>query len=693
MTCLSSRPRRVQDELELENLERLDGQGGINHSQNRATNMCTKAGTCFSVKVLSRVLSEDYEVVKRLILDPRGPAAGKWNIFFLAAGLLSLFIDPLFFFLPVCQPDLCSTSSPSLRTLLTIIRSVTDVFYIMHIVVQFRTAYVAPSSRVLGRGELVVDSWMIARRYLVKDFWGDLMAAIPLPQILVWAILPNLENSAASNLHIVLRFSVLFQYFLRLALIYPLSSQIANATGIITTETAWVGAAYNMMLYLLASHVFGGSYYLLTVERQESCWRSVCDHETFCKYRFFDCRRLGDPARSNWLRSSNITNLCDPKSSYYTWGIYELAMTNGATDSSFFSKYFFNLWIGLQGLCSIGQTYTSSIFVGENIYCILNSTTGLILLALLMGNMQRYLQSVTARLEAWRIKRTDTEQWMHHRQLPQELRQSVRKYGQFKWVAIQGVDEEALLSSLPGDLQREIKRHLCLGLIQQVPLINQMDDRMLDAICERLKPAFCTEGTFLFREGDPVDEMLFIVRGHLNSYTAYSGRAGFFNSFPVGPGDFCGEELVMWALEQHLIDTLPLSTRTVEAISDVEAFALAAEDLNFVASQFLRLRRELVHKFQFYSHQWRTWAACFIQAAWRRYRRRKGIHEASTEDWPLTSVSEEMNLFVPKPGSGLEVYAARLMGMRMAMSRDFESDSGDFCSSEMHAQPELIAEE
>jgi len=31
--------------------------------------------------------------------------------------------------------------------------------------------------------------------------------------------------------------------------------------------------------------------------------------------------------------------------------------------------------------------------------------------------------------------------------------------------------------------------------------------------------------------------------------------------------------------------------------------------------------------FRFYSHQWRTWAACFIQAAWRRYKKRKEAAE------------------------------------------------------------------
>lgn len=38
--------------------------------------------------------------------------------------------------------------------------------------------------------------------------------------------------------------------------------------------------------------------------------------------------------------------------------------------------------------------------------------------------------------------------------------------------------------------------------------------------------------------------------------------------------------------------------------------------------------------FRYYSHQWRAWGACFVQSAWRRYKRRKlakelSLHESS----------------------------------------------------------------
>jgi cyclic nucleotide gated channel len=73
---------------------------------------------------------------------------------------------------------------------------------------------------------------------------------------------------------------------------------------------------------------------------------------------------------------------------------------------------------------------------------------------------------------------------------------------------------------------------------------------------------------------------------------------------------------------------LPSSTRTVKALSEVEAFALEAKDLKFFAHQFKRLQsKKLQHAFRYYSHQWRTWAACLIQSVWRRYKKRKMTKE------------------------------------------------------------------
>ncbi|KAI3472667.1 hypothetical protein Pfo_029826 [Paulownia fortunei] len=208
----------------------------------------------FQDKKLSRVFSEDYEIVQKKILDPRGPVLSRWNKVFLISCLISLFVDPLFFYLPSVKEDTCMQASVPLEIALTIIRSVLDAFYMIQIFVRFRTAYVAPSSRVFGRGELVIDSSKIASKYLRKDFWLDVLSALPLPQLLIWAVIPSLRGSNVISAKNGLRLTIIFQFLLRLYLIFPLSSKIIRTAGVVV-EAAWAGAAFNLMLFMLASHV------------------------------------------------------------------------------------------------------------------------------------------------------------------------------------------------------------------------------------------------------------------------------------------------------------------------------------------------------------------------------------------------------------------------------------------------------
>nr|XP_043613544.1 protein CNGC15b-like [Erigeron canadensis] len=569
---------------------------------------------------LSRAFSEDYAKTDKTILDPRGEATHKWNQLFLIAALFSLAVDPLFFYLPVIKEDMCLDEDVTLKITLTIIRTMVDLMYAIKIYVRFRTAYVAPSSRLLGRGELVLDSSSISERYLKGEFWLDFLATLPVPQVMTWFHIVDTTEMMSTKTSVL--YFIMIQFFLRLYLTFRLGTHISKQAGLVA-NVAWVGAAYNLLLFMLAAHVIGAMWYLLGIERQGLCWVEVCDAETECKHRYFDCVNVNLPLREAWYPTSNVTRIC-ADTNEYKYGLVEDSVGYSIASATFFKKYSYCLWWGLRGLSSAGQELQASPFLAESHFCILIAITGLILFALLIGNMQQYLESRTKRLEEYRVKRMDTEQWMHHRHLPNELRERVRRHDLYKWITTRGVDEEEILQALPLDIRREIKRYVCAELVRRVPLFDQMDERTVDAICERLKPMICTPGTCLVREGDPTNEMLFIMRGHLDSYTTGGGRSGFLNQCEIGPGDFCGEELLTWALDPRPSVIIPSSTRTVTAITEVEAFALTSEDLKFVATQFRKLHsKKLRHTFRVHSHQWRTWAACFIQAAWKRYKRRK----------------------------------------------------------------------
>ncbi|RID47957.1 hypothetical protein BRARA_I04513 [Brassica rapa] len=526
-------------------------------------------GRSIGLGVSRAVFQEDLEVSEKKIFDPQDKFLLLCNKLFVASCILAVSVDPLFLFLPFINDKAkCVGIDRKLAIVTTTLRTVIDSFYLFHMALRFRTAYVAPSSRVFGRGELVIDPAQIAKRYLQQYFIIDLLSVLPVPQIIVWRFLYSSRGANVLATKQALRYIVLVQYIPRFLRMYPLSSELKRTAGVFA-ETAWAGAAYYLLLYMLASHIVGALWYLLALERNNDCWSKACKDNDNCTRNFLFCGNQNmkgydawDDVKDPFLQLRCPVNVTEGEEPPFDFGIYLRALSSGIVSSKkFVSKYFFCLWWGLQNLSTLGQGLETSTYPGEVIFSI------------------------------------------------------------------------NLVSNLPKDLRRDIKRHLCLALVRRVPLFENMDERLLDAICERLKPCLYTEKSFLVREGDPVNEMLFIIRGRLESVTTDGGRSGFYNRSLLKEGDFCGDELLTWALDPKSGSNLPSSTRTVKALTEVEAFALIADELKFVASQFRRLHsRQVQHTFRFYSQQWRTWAACFIQAAWRRYTKRKKLEELRKEE-------------------------------------------------------------
>eukprot|EP00250_Pteridium_aquilinum_P014076 c21762_g6_i2 orf=1-768(-) len=195
---------------------------------------------------VSKVFAEDHEASQKKVFDPNSKFVQQWNKVFLVSCLVALFLDPLFFFLPaISMKDDCIKIERTLKVVITVLRTITDTFYLFHMALQFRTAYVAPASRVFGRGVLVIDPVLIARRYLWKDFWLDLIAVLPIPQVVIWIIVPASSGPNAYQIKNALRYIIILQFIPRLYLIFPLTSQIVKTAGVVM-ETAWAGAAYNL---------------------------------------------------------------------------------------------------------------------------------------------------------------------------------------------------------------------------------------------------------------------------------------------------------------------------------------------------------------------------------------------------------------------------------------------------------------
>jgi cyclic nucleotide gated channel len=212
------------------------------------------------------------------VMNPHSKTVKQWNKFFVISCLFAIFVDPLFFLLfSVVETNFCIIFNDKLATSVTILRSLTDFIYLLHMLLQIIT-------------------WILVRRL-------------------------NAGESNANFLKDLLRATVLLQYIPRCIRFVPL------ALGSFAFETARANFVINLFIYLLAAHVVGCSWYLFALQRIHQCLRGLCHNERECQLAFLDCgngKNIGSnlsPQHIEWLNTTQASSNCFVQPQF-NYGIY-----------------------------------------------------------------------------------------------------------------------------------------------------------------------------------------------------------------------------------------------------------------------------------------------------------------------------------------------------------------------------------
>ncbi|WCJ32107.1 cyclic nucleotide-gated cation channel 4 [Euphorbia peplus] len=559
------------------------------------------------------------------VLDPKAKWVQEWNRVFLLVCATGLFVDPLFFYaLSVSDNCMCLFVDGWFAITVTVLRCMSDALHLWNMWLQFKMA----TGGLSGRGGRFPS---MAFRYLrdKKGFFFDLFVILPLPQIIVWVGIPSLlERGSVTVVMTVLLIIFLFQYLPKIYHSICLLRRMQNLSGYIF-GTVWWGIALNMIAYFVASHAAGACWYLLGIQRTAKCLKEQCRETPGCGLNLLSCKqpiyyggasRGRDISRLQWADNKVARATCLDTSDNYDYGAYKWTVQLVTNDNRL-EKILFPIFWGLMTLSTFGNLESTTEWL-EVVFNIIVLTSGLLLVTMLIGNIKVFLHATTSKKQAMQLKMRNIEWWMSKKQLPQEFRHRVRNYERQRWAAMRGVDECEMIRNLPEGLRRDIKYHLCLDLVRQVPLFQHMDELVLENICDRVKSLIFTKGETITREGDPVQRMLFVVRGHLQSSQVL--RDGVESCCMLGPGNFSGDELLSWCLRRPFIERLPPSSCTLVTLETTEAFGLEAEDVKYVTQHFRYtfVKERVKRSARYYSPGWRTWAAVAIQLAWRRYKHR-----------------------------------------------------------------------
>ncbi|KAE8077870.1 hypothetical protein FH972_016389 [Carpinus fangiana] len=206
----------------------------------------------------------------------------------------------------------------------------------------------------------------------------------------------------------------------------------------------------------------------------------------------------------------------------------------------------------------------------------------------------------------------EIELWIFRNQLPGSIKEEIMPIVQHMLEEKKDVDVQNLLSHLPIELGRKIKRYICLPMIKKVPQLQGKGEQLLQLICDYLKPVHYNQHHYIVREGEPLDAMLFITQGIIWNFSTTKGKG---SAECIEGGSFYGEQLLDWGLDSPAatlpnLSNLPISPTTVKTHTKVEAFALMANDLRTIVSR-------------------RTETVSAVQAASRRFNELKNIEISS----------------------------------------------------------------
>ncbi|KAE9585232.1 putative potassium channel, voltage-dependent, EAG/ELK/ERG [Lupinus albus] len=481
-------------------------------------------------------------------------------------------------------------------------------------------------------------------------------------QIALWLVIPLLLENGLIKLAMIVYFIIfIVQYIPKVYHAACVMRRMHNLNDYIF-GTVWWGSALNLIGLFLVSHIVGAFWYVLGLERVIECLEDKCEDTNGCGRTTLTCKEplyfgitnmVREQTRMTWAQNIDARSTCLEDGKSYTYGFYAWVVQL-VTDENRLEKSLFSLFWGVMTLCTFGNLQTSPRWL-EVIFNIIVLTCGLFLVTMLIGNIKVFLNTITSKPQTMKMRMRSIELWMKKKRLPKSIRERVRTFERQRWAATRGVDESELINDLPEGLRKDIKYHLCWDLVRQVPLFQHMDDQVLEHICDRVKSIAFTRGETISREGDPVQRMIFVVRGHLQS--SQELHDGVKSYCMLGPGNFSGDELLSWCLRRPFVERLPPSSSTMITLETTEAFVLEAWDVKYVTQHFSYnfVKEKVMNSAKYYSPGWRTWAAVAIQLAWRRYKDR------STLTTSLSIRKPDKHMLTPSMGEDkLRFYAAML---------------------------------
>ncbi|XP_035540966.1 cyclic nucleotide-gated ion channel 1-like isoform X2 [Juglans regia] len=415
------------------------------------------------------------EWIGKMLHPKRQPSAQFWYIFFAGSCVISLSVDPFFFYIPVInEVGKCVDFDRTLYIAIVCLRTLLDCVSLVDIILPFLRSSLDKEKETKGD-----TSHVSLRRKRYLKVANDIVAILPIPQVLFLILFSkNMRAFKSLNKRKVLSAVVLLQYLPRALRVYLSWKKVFIHRNIMIIDLSKtviaVKAGFNLFLFIIASHMY--------TQWEASMQLEVAKQMKLEVAKNLECSR---------------------------WQHYEL-----------------------------------------------------------------------------KDKKLKILEWIDRNPRLKEIKQQIIDEVDRLFAEYKDIDVENPFPHLPMFIRRKIQHHLCLPLLQKVPLLqNESEDALKLISCDFLKQVSYDANSYIVREGEPLDALLFITRGIIWTYTTGHDHR---QTGCLKTDDIYGVELLEWVFKSPSLpdpSNLPFSTRTLRCHTKVEAFALTVGNIQHMLYQ------------------------------------------------------------------------------------------------------------
>nr|AIQ80464.1 ELK [Nematostella vectensis] len=354
---------------------------------------------------------------------------------------------------------------------LIIVDMVIELFFILDIVVHFRTTFVNKAGRI------VYEQKAIAIHYLKGWFILDFLAALPFEALYFinksWGFLVQLLKCG------------------RLLRLFRVVRKLHRYT-----EYSTVLLTLLMLAFAMVAHWLACIWYVIGLEE--------VSHNSTISWLY----QFGETIQMPFIAFSPDTGP-DEGSAYVT------------------ALYFI-----LTSMTTVGFGNVSANTRAEKAFAVVVMLIGALMHAAIFGNVAAIIQKLYANRVRYHSRSNEIKQFIRVHHIEADLANRLEDCFHTTWSLSGGVDTREILTTFPYELQADVCMHLYRGLLD-LPVFSQAPRGLFRMVSLKVSPVYIGPGEYLLTQNDVINSIYYIASGSMEvlqgeSVAAILGKGDLF---------------------------------------------------------------------------------------------------------------------------------------------------------------------